>query len=191
MDPRNFLTDEGIFMFENLQYNKAIQTTDTVKSIISNTFMDSDEYLNYFMKAAEKSGASPTYLASRVRQEKKGASGSTGIDGAKFTFAKDRECINRYRNSDNWTILNNCGTDTSYSGIYNFYNIGAYGSYQSPVIRGLIWANGGYDASVTSYMRPWNSKEKKLLLGEALYIVNGYISANQHTLYLQKIQCKS
>lgn len=184
MDPRNFLTDEGIFMFENLQYNKAIQTTDTVKSIISNTFMDSDEYLNYFMKAAEKSGASPTYLVSRVRQEK-GASGSTGIDGAKFTFAKDRECINRYRNSDNWTILNNCGTDTSYSGIYNFYNIGAYGSYQSPVIRGLIWANGGYDASVTSYMRPWNSKEKAII-GGALYIVNGYISANQHTLYLQK-----
>ncbi len=39
--------------------------------------MDNDEYVNYFMKAADKSGASPTYLASRVRQEK-GANGSTG-----------------------------------------------------------------------------------------------------------------
>ena len=184
MDPRNFLTDEGIFMFENLQYNKNVQTQDTVKSITSNTFMNTNEYLNYFMKAAEKSGASPTYLASRVKQEK-GANGSTGVDGAKFTFSKDYECINRYRNSDNWTILNNCGTDTSYSGIYNFYNIGAYGSYQSPVIRGLIWANGGYDGSVTSYMRPWNSKEKAII-GGSLYIVNGYISVNQHTLYLQK-----
>ena len=184
MDPRNFLTDEGIFMFENLQYNKNVQTQDTVKSITSNTFMNTNEYLNYFMKAAEKSGASPTYLASRVKQEK-GANGSTGVDGAKFTFSKDYECINRYRNSDNWTILNNCGTDTSYSGIYNFYNIGAYGSYQSPVIRGLIWANGGYDGSVTSYMRPWDSKEKAII-GGSLYIVNGYISVNQHTLYLQK-----
>ncbi len=184
MDPRNFLTDEGIFMFENLQYNKNVQTQDTVKSITANTFMNTNEYLNYFMKAAEKSGASPTYLASRVKQEK-GANGSTGVDGAKFTFSKDYECINRYRNSDNWTILNNCGTDTSYSGIYNFYNIGAYGSYQSPVIRGLIWANGGYDGSVTSYMRPWNSKEKAII-GGSLYIVNGYISVNQHTLYLQK-----
>ena len=184
MDPRNFLTDEGIFMFENLQYNKNVQTQDTVKSITSNTFMNTNEYLNYFMKAAEKSGASPTYLASRVKQEK-GANGSTGVDGAKFTFSKDYECINRYRNSDNWTILNNCGTDTSYSGIYNFYNIGAYGSYQSPVIRGLIWANGGYDGSVTSYMRPWNSKEKAII-GGSLYIVNGYIRVNQHTLYLQK-----
>ena len=184
MDPRNFLTDEGIFMFENLQYNKNVQTQDTVKSITANTFMNTNEYLNYFMKAAEKSGASPTYLASRVKQEK-GANGSTGVDGAKFTFSKDYECINRYRNSDNWTILNNCGTDTSYSGIYNFYNIGAYGSYQSPVFRGLIWANGGYDGSVTSYMRPWNSKEKAII-GGSLYIVNGYISVNQHTLYLQK-----
>ena len=184
MDPRNFLTDEGIFMFENLQYNKNVQTQDTVKSITANTFMNTNEYLNYFMKAAEKSGASPTYLASRVKQEK-GANGSTGVDGAKFTFSKDYECINRYRNSDNWTILNNCGTDTSYSGIYNFYNIGAYGSYQSPVIRGLMWANGGYDGSVTSYMRPWNSKEKAII-GGSLYIVNGYISVNQHTLYLQK-----
>ncbi len=86
--------------------------------------------------------------------------------GQKFTFAKDNECANRYRNNDNWTILNNCGNDQEYSGIYNFYNIGAYGSYQSPVIRGLIWANGGYDASVTSYMRPWDSKKKKLLLEE-------------------------
>ena len=34
-------------------------------------------------------------------------------------------------------------------------------------------------------MRPWNSKEKAII-GGALYIVNGYISANQHTLYLQK-----
>ena len=184
MDPRNFLTDEGIFMFENLQYNKNVQTQDTVKSITANTFMNTNEYLNYFMKAAEKSGASPTYLASRVKQEK-GANGSTGVDGAKFTFSKDYECINRYRNSDNGTILNNCGTDTSYSGIYNFYNIGAYGSYQSPVIRGLIWANGGYDGSVTSYMRPWDSKEKAII-GGSLYIVNGYISVNQHTLYLQK-----
>ena len=110
MDPRNFLTDEGIFMFENLQYNKNVQTQDTVKSITSNTFMNTNEYLNYFMKAAEKSGASPTYLASRVKQEK-GANGSTGVDGAKFTFSKDYECINRYRNSDNWTILNNCGNN--------------------------------------------------------------------------------
>ncbi len=184
MDPRNFLTEEGVFMFENLQYNKEIQTKDALKSILKNTFMDNDEYVNYFMKAADKSGASPTYLASRVRQEK-GANGSTGVDGAKFTFAKDNECANRYRNSDSWTILNNCGNDKEYSGIYNFYNIGAYGTYQSPVVRGLIWANGGYDASVTSYMRPWDSKEKAII-GGALYIVNGYINANQHTLYFQK-----
>ena len=81
--------------------------------------------------------------------------------------------------------MNSCGSGRTYSGIYNYFNIGAYSSYMSPVIRGLIWANGGYDASVTTYLRPWNTKEKAIM-GGTKYIAAKFINANQHTLYYQK-----
>ncbi len=68
--------------------------------------------------------------------------------------------------------------------------IGAYSSYQSPQIRGLIWANGGFDASVTTYNRPWNSKEKAIM-GGVSYIAEKFIYANQNTLYYQKFNVSS
>ena len=184
MDPRNFLSEEYIFMFENLHYNASIHTKEAVRSVTDGTFLNTEEYLNYFMKAAENYNVSPVYLASKVRQEK-GVNGGTGTDGAPFTFAVDEDCMSGYADRNSWNAKNNCGTGETYQGIYNFYNIGAYGTYMSPAIRGLIWAKGGFDSSVTSYNRPWNTKEKGIL-GGAESIANNYISVNQHTLYLQK-----
>ncbi len=184
MDARNFLSEEYAFMFLNLKYNKETENKNTVKGVTAGTFLNTDEYLNYFMKAASTTSVSPVYLASRVRQEK-GVNGGTGTDGASFTFAVDNNCMRNYADRNSWTAKNNCGTGKMYSGYYNFYNIGAYGSYQSPVIRGLIWGMGGFDNSVSGYQRPWNTKEKAIV-GGAEYINSGYISANQHTLYFQK-----
>lgn len=184
MDPRNFLSEEYVFMFENLHYNAAIHTRDSVQGVVSGTFLNTNEYLNYFMEAAEAYNVSPVYLASRVRQEK-GVNGGIGTDGAPFTFAIDEDCMSNYADRSSWNARNNCGTGETYQGIYNFYNIGAYGTYMSPVIRGLIWAKGGFDSSATGYNRPWNTKEKAIL-GGAESIANNYISVNQHTLYLQK-----
>ena len=168
MDARNFLSEEYAFMFLNLKYNKETENKNTVKGVTAGTFLNTDEYLNYFMKAASTTSVSPVYLASRVRQEK-GVNGGTGTNGASFTFAVDNNCMRNYANRNSWDAKNNCGTGKTYSGYYNFYNIGAYGSYQSPVIRGLIWGMGGFDNSVSSYQRPWNTKEKAIV-GGAEYI---------------------
>lgn len=187
LDPRNFLSEEYIFMFENLKYNSSIQTEDAVRGVTSGTFLNTNEYLNILMKTARTYNVSPVYLASRIRQEK-GSTDSISTTGGSFTFSVDNSCLNNLgyaSNIDSWNALNSCGNGKTYSGIYNYFNIGAYSSYQSPQIRGLIWANGGYDASVTSYLRPWNSKERAIM-GGTEYIASKYINANQNTLYYQK-----
>ena len=171
LDPRNFLSEKTIFMFETLDYNSSYQTKGAVEKILGSSYMVKlyPDYANAFVEAAQKYNVSPTHLASRVRQETS-LNGSISSSGESFVYAYDPN--------------SNQGNNRTYSGIYNFYNIGAYG-YMSPAIRGLIWANGGEDGTVTSYGRPWNTPYKAIL-GGAQYIAEGYISAGQNTLYFEK-----
>ena len=41
-DPRNFLTESGVFQFLEMSYNSSVHTTAGVKSIIKGTFMEND-----------------------------------------------------------------------------------------------------------------------------------------------------
>ena len=187
LDPRNFLSEEYIFMFEDIKYNASIHTEDAVRGVTKGTFLNTNEYLDILMKTARTYNISPVYIASRIRQEK-GSSDSISTTGEAFTYEVDNNCLNNLgyaSNPDSWNALNSCGSGRVYSGIYNYFNIGAYGSYKSPQIRGLIWANGGFDASVTTYNRPWNSKEKAIM-GGVDYIVGAYVNNGQNTLYYQK-----
>ena len=187
LDPRNFLSEEYIFMFEDIKYNASIHTEDAVRGVTKGTFLNTNEYLDILMKTARTYNISPVYIASRIRQEK-GSSDSISTTGEAFTYEVDNNCLNNLgyaSNPNDWNALNSCGSGRVYSGIYNYFNIGAYGSYKSPQIRGLIWANGGFDASVTTYNRPWNSKEKAIM-GGAFYIVGAYVNNGQNTLYYQK-----
>ncbi len=73
------------------------------------------------------------------------------------------------------------GTRSGYTGIYNFYNIGATNTTSgSAVNNGLKWASTG-----TSYLRPWNSRYRSIV-GGAIYIGEKYINVGQNTSYLQK-----
>ena len=187
LDPRNFLSEEYIFMFEDIKYNASIHTEDAVRGVTKGTFLNTNEYLDILMKTARTYNISPVYIASRIRQEK-GSSDSISTTGEAFTYEVDNNCLNNLgytSNPNSWNALNSCGSGRVYSGIYNYFNIGAYGSYKSPQIRGLIWANGGFDASVNTYNRPWNSKEKAIM-GGVNYIVGAYVNNGQNTLYYQK-----
>lgn len=162
LDPRNFLNEQNIFMFENLNYMSSFQTENVVKKIFTGTFMPSlyPGYATSIMKAATDYNVSPVHLSSRIIQEV-GTSGSIASSGAPFVY-----------------------NGVTYQGLYNFYNIGAYG-YTPPAIAGLIWANGGAAGTSTSYNRPWNSPEKSIL-GGAYYLSDGYINKGQYTPYFQK-----
>lgn len=168
MDPRNFLNERNIFQFELLEYQSQYQTKDGVNSIIKNTpFYKKDftwadlttgekktmKYATAFIKAAKESGVSPYHLASRVKQEVVTSATTTSIAVT--------------------------GTNTSYPGIYNFYNIGAT-SGTNPAVKGLKWASKG-----TTYLRPWTDPYRSIV-GGGCYIGSSYISKGQNTGYLQK-----
>lgn len=117
LDPRNFLNEENILMFESLSYNEKVQNWQGVRNRLTNTFMDTDEYANIFMQAAHESGASPYHLISRVIIEV----------------------------SRNGSIATN-GNYEGYENYYNFYNIGAYGG-TNPAVNGLEYAkNKGWNS---------------------------------------------
>ncbi|MBR5321126.1 MAG: Ig-like domain-containing protein [Clostridia bacterium] len=172
MDPRNFLNEQHIFMFEALSYDEKNHSLDGVKKILANSFMNEAKILNTtgesityaqaYISAAQIAGVSPYHLASRTVQEV-GWNGSGSTSGT-------------YKAKD--------GTD--YSGYYNFYNIGAIAS-SDPVGNGLKYATGktSTDAQKERYLLPWNS-QYKAIVGGAKWIGYGYINNKQDTLYYQK-----
>lgn len=156
MDPRNFLNEDYIFMFEGLSFNDN-QTLQGVQSILSGTFMmndvvDSDgSTLNYaesFLTIGRETGVSPYHLATRVRQEQ-GTSGTNAMIAGKYT---------------------------GYEGYYNYFNYGAYGSTATAVLQtGLIFAKS----------QGWSTRLASLRGGAKLLAAN-YINKGQDTIYFQK-----
>ena len=119
LDPRNFLNDRQIFMFETLSYNPTYHTRDGVSKMLQGTFMTGyadaatgKTFVDAFIDAASTYKVSPYVLISRVIQEV-GAQGSTIVSG----------------------------TVSGYEGYYNFYNINAAGNSASQTIaNGLAYA---------------------------------------------------
>ena len=124
LDPRNFLIPERILMFEKLNYSESY-TAPVVQSILNGTFMaeysliDNQSYAEIFVEAGVSANISSVYLASLARQES-GANGSKATSGEEFTYK-----------------------GITYKSLYNFYNIGANSSAESPILAGLVWASGG------------------------------------------------
>ena len=147
MNPLNFFDEKYIFQFETTSYNSS-QTTSGIETIIKNTWMY-NSYITYkdskgvtqtyksstypngvkysqaILDAAKSSGTSAYYLASRIVQEVGGTTNSAG--GAS-------------------------GTNSTYPGIYNYYNIGANTGY----LDGLKWAattTSGYAVNTDARLR--------------------------------------
>lgn len=82
MDPRNFINEDRIYMFEDLAYQSEYQTTSVVSKIIAGTKLSSYGFTaKVFMNAGKKYKISPVFLAARVRQETGGNSDS--VNGSK------------------------------------------------------------------------------------------------------------
>ncbi len=168
MDPRNFLTLTNVLMFEALNYQSAYQTKTVVQRVLNGTFMansysyngSNKSYADTFIEAASLKKVSPIHLASRVRQEQ-GSGGSAAVTGGSFSY-----------------------NGKTYSGLYNFFNIGATSGVDNWK-KGLVYANGGENGTDTSYGRPWKSPYTSIV-GGAEFLGGAYITRAQNTLYLQK-----
>ena len=171
LDPRNFLNEENIFMFETLTYNDEVNTSETLSNVLNGTDLNNETAINAFLKYGKKYNVSAISAAARVIQEGVTSSSSNGLSG-KSTLT--------YRG-------------LSLKGYYNLFNIGAYqDSYTTnPVARGLAFACGALGSSFdscgtyTTYSRPWTSVSKAIN-GGINFLGGDYISVGQYTLYFQK-----
>ena len=163
MDPRNFLNDTYIFMFENQSYDPSYQTESGVKTILADTFMSKSytcpdtkkkyTYSQTFMDAAKKSGVSPYHLASRCRNEQ-------GVNGAPQSL----------------------GTVKGYENYFNFFDSQAYAtSTMTAAEMGCKYAK----TTNPTYLLPWTNQYKSIV-GGSIFLGTGYITKGQDTLYLQK-----
>ena len=121
LDPRNFLDEDRIYMFEDLSYDPKYQTSAVVTKILTPTKLPGNGFTaKLFMNAGATYNVSPVHLASRARQETGG--GSIAITGYKISGKK----------------------------VYNPFNIGASGGI-SPVLTGLKYAyNKGWTTQTKS-----------------------------------------
>lgn len=82
LDPRNFLDDNSVFMFEQLSSNSSV-TEEDVQKILNGTFMQGTfnyngqdmTYASAFINVGRQYNVNPVHLAARVLQEQ-GSSGS-------------------------------------------------------------------------------------------------------------------
>ena len=164
MDPRNWLTENRIFMFEKLDYDSNLdkEYPTLIKAIFGSGKLGDDKYTIPMYNAAKSLGISPIHVASRIRLEV-GASGSASTDGGKFTWK-----------------------GKTYSGYYNFFNIGAYettidGVKYSAVTRGLAYAA----KLINRNGEPWNNIETAIKEGSSTLAKN-YVTRGQQTIFYQK-----
>lgn len=157
MDPRNSLTENAIFQFEQLTYNEEYHTLEAIQKFLDNTFMNGSKSVPFnaltyaemfwYMGKHPDRNVSPFHLAARVLQEQ-GQGNSPLISG----------------------------TYPGYEGYYNYFNIGATGSTDKAVIE-----NGLAYAKSKGWKTPYEA-----LWGGSGFISGNYIKKGQDTLYLQK-----
>lgn len=164
LDPRNFLTEEGIFQFKASDEDVSSDTQSAVDSLLSSTVMGSNDYKNKYYNGTSwvsmsnsysqiiknvgtSLKVSPIFIASRIKQE---------TDG---------------------NIMNNGsinGRNSTYPGYFNFFNIGATDG------------NGAVSYGVAmAYKNGWNTPELAIK-GGVSHIYNNYIKYGQNTVYFQK-----
>ena len=164
MDPRNWLLEDRIFMFEDLKYSNELENmySSLIKSIFGSGKLANDKYTIPMFNAGKDLNMSPLAIATRIRLEV-GANGSASTSGESFTW-----------------------NGKTYSGYYNFFNIGAYedtidGIKVSAVKRGLLYAAKLIDRTGEL----WNNPQTAIIEGSNT-LAKQYVNKGQNTLYYQK-----
>lgn len=81
IDPRNYFNEKNIFAFEQLSYNSILDNKTIVRTILNNTWLDTDTYAGYFVEAGKTHNVSPGVLATRVKQEGGSNKKYAGVSG--------------------------------------------------------------------------------------------------------------
>ena len=145
LDPRTYLVDGTCVAFELMSGSDLI-TRDQVAFTLRDCQWATDQIIDEFLQAGKEADVSSIYLATKARNEL-GTGYTTNASGYEINGTK----------------------------VYNFFNVGAFGSSSDPNYEGMVYAyNNGW---TTSY---------KAILGGAQFIARDYINKGQNTPYLQK-----
>lgn len=120
MDPRNFLSTDTVFTFMLQGYDPSKQNEAGVRKIVKGTFLDTNEYVSYIMKAAKETSYSPYVMASKILQEIGKNNGNSPFISGKYP---------------------------GFEGYYNYFNINATGnSTEEKIKKALTYAkNNGWN----------------------------------------------
>ncbi|MBQ8165220.1 MAG: hypothetical protein IJZ94_05345 [Clostridia bacterium] len=198
MDPRNFLNDIDIFMFESLAYNSSIHTVSAVESALTGTFMaasngtvdGTNTYATLIYNLGVQYNINPIYIANRIILEQGTAGTSPLVNGtlgtAMWSYYSDE--ANRWNtsavNSSGQIIWGGAYDNITYTeaelkardGLYNFFNMGASGTGVFEIYM---------NASNESKTEGWTTKTAAVT-GGVKKVYNKYIANYQHTPYFQK-----
>ena len=116
MDPRNSLTEEYIFQFQDL--SSSVGDRDAVKKMVQGTFLATNEsYIDAIMQAATQNSISPFHIVSRLKQEQ-GADGGGALNEYVYTTETGQRVV-----------------------VYNLFNIKASGNdTQAGLLAGAKYA---------------------------------------------------
>ena len=201
MDPRNFINERDVFMFETLGFDGRSQTHDAVERALSTTFMSkacydggTRKFSELIMEVGKKLGVSPVFLAGRLASEQ--GSGSVQARGTigdslveLYTNTSDR-VGNAIIWGKNYTLGSASTTavmakgKATYNGYYNFFNFRAYGLGLFE-IRYNAWREATSKETCEKYLGPWNT-QARAIEGGSIKIKEMYVDTHRHTRYLQK-----
>ena len=201
LDPRNFLNERDVFMFETLGYDAASQPREAVERMLAKTFMAGarcdggpQTFAELIEATGRRLGVSPVFLAGRLASEQ----GSGSVQA----FGTIGDALERYGTNETGRIGNAViwgrrfakdGANTkqvlakgrgAYNGFYNFFNFRAYGLGLFE-IKYNAWVEATSAETVAKYGGPWNT-QRRAIEGGSLKIKERYLDTHRHTRYLQK-----
>ena len=178
MDPRNFLNEVNIFMFEkqDSSFNISHDQYQTVSTkIFGNSFLVNQipDLPSYIRSASEQTNVNEVAISTRIKQELGNAKLTSGEYSGQLYSCVSGNYTTRYPSKTyNGNSLDN---------YYNFFNINATDG-SNVTEKALIYA----------YNHKWggtgNQAEDRItsIVGGTNFLKNRYINAGQNTIYFQK-----
>ena len=201
MDPRNFLNERDVFMFETLGYDADSQTPEAVERTFQKTFMFRANYDGGDRKFSElvtdvgrRLGVSPVFLAGRLASEQgNGSAQAFGTIGDALTsyYTNETDKVGnavvwgkRFTRGNAATTKVMSAGKAKYNGYYNFFNFRAYGLGLFE-IKYNAWVEATADETCRKYLGPWNT-QARAIEGGSRKIKERYVDTHRQTRYLQK-----
>ena len=201
MDPRNFLNDTDVFMFETIRFNSRTHTCETVERTLAKTFMararhdgGKETFSELLVRLGRRIGISPVFLAGRLASEQgAGTVQARGTIGDSLVALHSNKA-DRVGGAMVWgQVYTRDAPATAavvakgaafYNGHYNFFNVGATGLGLFE-IRYNAWREATSKETCARYRGPWTSQERAIE-GGAMLLQERYVATCRHTRYLQK-----